>query len=176
MVSAVKFLGYTLFFIASLLYFLPKAALYYALEKELQSYKVIISHETTIDSGFALNIDDGTLSISGIESATFSHAKIMPLIIYNELAIEDIRLSSAAKSFIPLQIASVALHYTIINPLEVAGSAVGEFGEASFSFDILERNMAVTLKPSERMNREFTHTLRNLKREQNGEYSYVKKI
>jgi len=169
-----KFFAYTAFFLLSLMYFTPKASVYYFLEKEAKKFDVVISKEEVIDSGFSLGIKDAEVSVKAIESANISMTDINIFGVYNSINLEEIILSNTAKSFIPLHVKSASVKYTIFDPIHVNAKADGEFGELDATFNVLERTLHVRLLPSTKMTKSYRSTLRNFKKDENGEYVYDK--
>lgn len=167
-------LGYILFFLLSLMYFTPKVTLFYLLEKELQKYDVVVSNEILIDNGFSLNVNDGSVFAKSIESAKIKEANIKIFGIYNSVNLNEIRLSNAAASFVPLYIDEFNVRYSIFNPLNVKAYAIGEFGEAEASFSILDMALHVDVEPSAKMQKEYKNSMRQLSKSEDGGYSYDK--
>jgi len=174
MVKVLKFLAYILFFIVMIIYFMPKSNLYYFAEQELEKNKVIFSNEEIKDNGLSLNIDNIDVSFEGIESANVQSVNLKTFLVYNSLNVENIKLSDMAASFVPLVIENVNVSYSILNPLNVVASANGEFGEASAAFNILDSNLSILLMPSPLMLKKYKNTLRQMKKNESGEYVYVK--
>lgn len=174
MVKMAKFFGYFFFFLAMVLFFLPKVQLYYLLEHEIKPSKVLINQESVRDTGFSLELRDAQILYEGIESANVASIDLSFFLFYNRILAKDITLSSAAKSFVPLEIETIKLEHLFYNPLLVKAEAQGAFGEAYVRINLLERSLELRLLPSERMKKEFMHTLRQLKKDQNGEYIYAK--
>jgi len=168
------FFAYLIFFISALLYFTPKVSLYYFLEEQLKKEGVIISSEEIVDNGFTLSITDADISVKSINSASITHTYIGIFFIYNYIKLQDIKLSSALKSFIPLHLDSVDISYSVFNPLNIELHGVGEFGKIDGSFDITKMFMHLSLKPSKLMIKNNANTLRNFKKDANGEFSYDK--
>jgi hypothetical protein len=171
-----KFLFYIVFFVASLIYFIPKVSLYYLLEKELKPMGVVVSSEELNDKGFSLEIKDASLNVKSIESANVSEVGITLLGIYNDIDVKDIKLTSAASSFLPINIESVNINHNIFNPLFVLADAKGEFGSVKASFDILQRRLFVILTPSKVMKNKYRTTLKNLKKTKEGVYTYEQNL
>lgn len=171
-----KFFAYLLFFMATLIYFLPKISLYYFLEKELKPYAIIISSEDTKDRGFSLKIEHANLSLKGIESANINEIDLKLFLLYNSILLNEVALSNTLESFIPLQIHHVDIMHHIFNPLFITAQVSGEFGEADISFDIIKRSLHLELKASKIMKRDYKNTLRTLKKTKQGEYIYDKNI
>lgn len=174
MVRILKFFAYMLFFVLALIYFLPKAALYFYAEQELQKQRLVLSKEEVIDSVFSLKIKHAEVTFDAIESASVEEIDLKVFLLYNALHIQNIELSSMAASFVPLHIESADIKYTIFNPLKISGDALGAFGEVNADVNLLERSVTLLLKPSSMMLQKYQNTLQTFKRDQNGEYRYVK--
>ncbi len=168
------FLGYTLFFILSLIYFTPKVSLYYLAEKELNKFDLIISNEQVVDSGFSLELSDFNLYIKSIESATVEVLDMKIFGLYNTVKLQNIILSDTAKSFLPLNIYLVEARYTIFNPLNATATANGEFGELDVTFNLLEMALNIKLIPSDIMLKKYRSTMSQFSKNEDGSYSYVK--
>ena len=168
------FLAYVIFFLLSLMYFTPKVSIYYFLEQQIKEFDVVISNEEVIDRGFTLDIKHSDVSVKSIDSASISEVYVNVFGLYNSIGLREVLLSSTAKTFIPLQVESVNISYTIFDPLHVNAKAIGEFGKAYASFSVLERSLHVRLLPSDKMMKSYKSTLRNFKKDENGEYIYDK--
>ncbi len=174
MVRILKLLGYTLFFILALIYFMPKVSLYHYAEQKLAENKIIFSNESAVDNGLSLKLSNVNVSYSEIQSATVKNIDIKLLIFYNSLSVENIELSSMASSFVPLHIKTLDIKYTILNPVTIIANASGEFGEANARLNILDKNVTILLTPSKLMLNKYKNTLQSLRKNQSGEYEYVK--
>jgi hypothetical protein len=95
-------------------------------------------------------------------------------LIYNSISAKNIKPSNMAVSFLPLHIKSVDISYTIFNPLVIGLYANGEFGEAEGEINILDRNISMVVTPSEVIETKHQDTLANMKKNDNGSYSYDK--
>ncbi len=167
-------IAYFMFFVSALIYFTPKISIYNYAEKELLNYDVIISNETLEDSGLSLNIVDADIYVKSIQSANIKELDIMLLAIYNSVSLENITLSNAAASFVPLNIEYVNIHHSIFNPLNVYAHASGEFGEVDATFNVTEMSLKLTLIPSDQMSKNYKNTMRQLSKNEDGSYSYDK--
>ena len=168
------FFAYVIFFILALMYFTPKTSLYYMLEKELIKYDVVISDEIVHDNGFSLSLEGSNLYVKDIESAYVKGLDVKLFALYNALSIEDITLSEVAGSFIPVKIKNLDLVYSVFNPLNVQIKAKGDFGVANGDVNILERKLHLKVTPSELMKKNHRSTMRQLKKQKDGSYSYDK--
>jgi len=174
MVKMAKFFGYLLFFAFALALFAPKDGVYFLFEKELSKYDVVISDEHLKEELFSLNVDGLNVWAKGVESMNIESADLTLLLFYNTINLKNIALADILKSYVPTKIDSLEASYSIIDPLHVKAEAVGEFGEARVSFDIVERSLTLKLTPSKEMLQGYKRTMRMLKKDEDGAYSYAK--
>ena len=164
--------GYPLFFILSLMYFTPKQSVYYFIEKELKTYDVIISNEEVKDNGFTLNLENADLFVKSIKSASAKAVNVKVFVLYNSITLNDITLSNFAASFVPLKIDELSVAYSLLNPLKIKAYGIGEFGEAGAAFNLLDRTLHIEIEPSDKMKKEYKNSMRQLKKSEDGGYSY----
>jgi len=176
MVKLARFFGYLLFFLGATLFFLPKVQLYYFAEEKLQDFKLVVDKESVNSLPFGIKIEDAHIVVEGIEGADVRSIELESFLVYTKIQADDIVLSSAAKSFVPLKVESIHASHAFWNPLEVIVDAKGEFGTLNAQLDLLKKEVHVRLQPSKKMSQSFQHTLRYLKKDQNGEYSYEKAL
>lgn len=169
-----KFLGFTLFFLFALMAFMPKESFYFLLETQLKPYGIIISNETLESSLLGLEIQNLSISAKEIDAALVQNAKIKLLGVYNVVAFEGVSLSSLVDIYAPADIQTLEFSYTLLHPLHLKAEAKGDFGEARGSFSLLERSVELQLTPSQLMQMQYAKTLRMLKKDADGEYSYAK--
>ncbi len=150
----------------------PKINLYYQLDHLIKPYGVILSGEEIEDKRLWLSIKDGVLFYQQIESAKIETIDVMLFVLYDQIRVENIRLSSTLEGFLPPEIEHITLRYSVLDPLKVTLEGVGDFGELSGELLLRERSMKVTLKPSTLMTKRFASTLKTLKRDNTGGYYY----
>lgn len=166
------FFAYLIFFILALMYFTPKETIFYLLEKELKNHDVIISNETLSDRGFSLDVSDADIFVKSLKSANVQESNIKIFALYNSLTLSNITLSSAAASFIPLHVDELCVSYSVFNPLNVKAYSLGEFGEAELTFSLLDRALHIDIIPSDLMKQKHKNSMRQLKKSEDGGYSY----
>lgn len=172
-----KFLLYTLFFFATLIYFLPKENLYYKGEELLESKKVIVSNEILDDRGFSFEISGADIyAMDGIKVANVKSLNIALFLLYNKIYAEGIELTSVASKFVPTHIDHISIVYSVFDPLHINAEAVGDFGEAKAVVDLQQRVAEVKLEPSKLLKTRFTSTMRMLKKSKTGEYIYEQRF
>ncbi|WP_415396554.1 hypothetical protein [Sulfurimonas sp. CS5] len=171
-----KFFGYSLVFILALMYFVPKVSLYYFLETKLDQFAVVISSEEVLDKGFTLKIKHADLYYKSIQSANIQESNIKLFVLYNAVDFQNITLSSAAKFFVPLHVKNINIKYTMFDPLYIKADVEGEFGKANVRFSIFDKTLHLKLLPSELMLKSYVNTLKNMSKNEKGEYIYDKTI
>ena len=174
MVKVLKYIGYVLFFITMLLFFLPKINLYYLAQQEMQKYEVNISQAKIEEKAFGLEMEHITITYKGIESAEIQKLESAFYLFYNTLNVYSIELSALVESYLPRKIKKLQVIYSVLQPLQINFEAEGEFGFAEGTFTIATRALLVHLKPSKIFLKEYKNSLRVLKKSENGEYYYEK--
>lgn len=169
-----RFFGFSLFFLFALVAFMPKESFYFLLEKELQKFEVVISNEQVKEHLLSLELTNLEITLKEIDTAKVKSANITLLAFYNSVRFSDIELSSLVEAYVPPHIEDVELHYTLLNPLEVTAEIVGDFGEASVAFSLLERELKAVVNPSKLMQSKYKKSMRRFKKDENGEYIYAK--
>ena len=170
------FLLYTILFIGALLFFTPKESLYYYAEEQLKPLGVVLGYEEAIDHGFTLEIQHAKLYVQKIKSANIGSIEVSPFLLYNSVTVHNIVLDKTFEQFFPPLIERVDIEQSVFNPLNVTADAIGDFGEATATVNLLERNVSVVLKPSKIMLSRYKNTLRQLKKSKEGDYRYEYKF
>jgi len=171
-----KFLGYLVFFIAMIFYFLPKVSLYHLAEVQLKHFGVVISNENVTDNGFSFDISNADIYLKNIKTASILDMELSSYIVYNSISLENIKLAKAVKSFAPRDIKNINISYTVFNPLNISINGAGGFGEFSASISLVKHKIHLDLTPSKLMQKEYRSTLRNFKKSKDGGYIYEKTI
>ena len=169
-----KFFAYFLFFCFALMLFIPKDGLYFLLEKNLKEYGVVISGEQLYPTLSTLKVEHLAVSVKAIDAAAIESVEIRLFGVYNHISVEKIRLSSLVSSYIPPEIDSLDISYTLLNPLLIDAKSSGKFGEAKIVIDIKERLLNVMLSPSKLMQKKYKNSLRYFKKSKDGGYVYTK--
>ena len=167
------FLLYSAVFFFSLSLFFPKSSLYYLAERELKPFGVLISNEELQEGVLSLQLQDATLYVKGVQSATVTQTQILLLGLYNRITVHDVKLSKFLGSVLPSKIEDGEIVYSVLSPLEVDFHAQGDFGVVSGRVALRERKVELVVQPSKMMKNRYKQTLLKMKPGQNGEYRYV---
>lgn len=165
-------IGYGVLTLVTVLYFLPKANLYYKLEHELQPQGIIIHNEHIDDKRLWLEILDAELYVQKIESMHIHRANIMLFGLYNTIDLEQITLASTPGQFVPKNIQSAQFRYGLYDPLNINATVLGDFGKAEIRLNLYDRIMTANVEASKLMKSKFSATLKNLTRDKKGVYHY----
>jgi len=176
MVKIYKFFAYCLFFIAMLLFFLPKENLYYLLEQELAKKEVFISNEKLNEEIFGISLQDASVSYKGIEVAQVHKIRGDFLLFYNKISLQNIELSSLTASYFPSKVEDAVVIYSVLDPFVLQISAKGTFGILYGTYALQDGRLKIFLKPSKLFLKSYRRTLRYMKKSENGEYSYEKAL
>jgi len=124
----------------SLIAFMPKEELYYALEHKLVKDYGIELNEKSIKSGiFSMDVSDIDVYAEGIKVAHIDSMKFLITLFFNTLDISDISLDKNLNTFLPSSIQEIQkanITYTITSPLKANISIDGNFGKAKGYVDI----------------------------------------
>lgn len=166
------FLFYLLLFFGALLFFTPKENIYYFAEEQLKPLGVVIGYEEAVDHGFTLELLHAKLYVQKIKSADIDSASVGLYGLYNTVSLNKIVLDKTFEQFFPLTIEHLDLHHSLFSPFTLSGEAVGDFGEAAATVDLLEHNATVVLRPSKLMLSRYRSTLKQLRKSKEGDYRY----
>lgn len=167
-----KALFYTVLFFALVLFFLPKAALYYQAETLLKAQKIILSGERADDTGIQLVLEGGSLYYEDLKVADLERITLTPGILYNRLSVAPFAFSSQMAAFVPANVAGLSLRYTVLDPLHVTFEGSGDFGEASGAVDLIGRTVHLDLRPSAQLLAKKPFWLKQMKKTEGGDYRY----
>ena len=163
---------YTLAFFVFVIVFLPKAALYYKAETLLEPFKVSVASETVKDRGFDLVLENGVLYYEDLHVADLSKITLTPWILYNRISVAPFVFSPEMESFIPKDVSSLAVQYSLLDPLHVIIDGSGAFGTLSGTVGLTDRKITIDLAPSAELNAKKPFWLKQLRRVEGGAYRY----
>lgn len=127
----------------AILVFMPKAELYYGVEKVLAK-KDIRLNEGSIDEGlFSLTLYDVALYAKGIEVAHIKEVEFFTILFYSSLRVEELTVDEALQSKVPARTQEAHFSYTLFMPTTVSMDANGSFGVVEGSVDLLAQTVKV---------------------------------
>ena len=151
----------------SLLLFMPKEALYYAFEKQLET-KGIKINEKAIESGiFSLNLIDADVYYKGINVAHIEKVNIFTLLFTTNINVKALTLDASLKAFAPEKIDQANMTHMIFSPMKVNILAKGSFGDMDGVVDVQERTLRLDFSNT---TKEIDLLRENLKKDEKGLY------
>ena len=153
-------------FIITIIHFLPTQKL---IDYVVQQY--IIKYDVRISSKITNNI----VTYSGRNTSIFYKNQpiaifditINPFIVINKINISDIKLNGIVTSLIPTNIKQLVAIYNITNPNKIDIQGEGDFGILNGTFNIVNNSLSIEITPSLLMIKNFSFTLRYLKKDGN---------
>ena len=127
----------------TLLFFMPKAELYYTLEKTLAKQDIKLN-EKHIDEGlFSLTVTDITVFVKGIALANIKELHFFTLLFYTTLDLKDLVVDETLHTKIPAKTKHLHLNHQILNPTQLTLDANGTFGIIEGNIDLMERSIHI---------------------------------
>lgn len=170
-----KYLIYTILFVMTLVYFLPKENMFYLLEKKLFENKIIISNEKITEKSFSTLIDDSDVYYNNLKFSKVNNIDISTYIFVNNIKITHVKISDDFKNFLPQNIKYININHSILNPTNLEIDSKGEFGELSGIVNLINRRITVTLNASNQMKNRYKIVLNRMKLKE-GKYTYEYKF
>ena len=134
-----KFLAIFLSFFIGLIVFMPKENLFFTLQKTLQKENIYIN--TNFHSNITnLYLENSKLFINGINIASIKQTNILPLILFNQIKLNNIKID-----FNNLKIDNLSITYSIINPLDVEIKGESSFATIKGNIDLKNQTIKVYL-------------------------------
>ena len=153
---------------------MPKTNLYYALEKELQTFDITLSNETIIEHPFSLELQNIDVATKAVLTAKVSDVALNFFFFSNTLLLKNIELAPLLNNYLPQQIKKVKLQYTLLNPLHITAAMQGDFGAAVADYALVKNHFELILTPSKTLVNNYHNSLREFTKQANGEYIYAK--
>jgi hypothetical protein len=166
------FLFYAIFFVMAVIYFLPKKEIFYAFEQELQKHHITIEAKEVEETSFGLQCKDVDIAFKGIKALHLQTLQINFYALFATINAEKITLDSMLENFVPTHIAVMQLQWGVHNPVVLQAEAVGDFGTANATLQLLKQQISLHVKPSNVMLHKHRKTLQKLRKTNDGEYMY----
>jgi hypothetical protein len=169
-----KFLLFVVLFVALVILFLPKENLYYLAEGQLfkldgGKVSIVLSNESLSDNGFVLKVQnadvfaDALPYFSNENVAHIEELNVVPLIAYNEVNIKHISVAQKFQNFIPAQVESATLKFSLFYPVKVWIHLEGEFGRIDGSYNIYSKTIHLNLEPDNGIAARYPDLYKNFK-------------
>ncbi len=133
-----------------LIIFMPKSQLYYKAEEFLNSKGVVIGNEKIVETILDFKILHPVAYYQGADIARVAKIDIKPLLLVNEVNLEDLELMGVAKKFIKVDIDSLKAKHNILKPYYIKLDINGSFGLANGYIDLKQRLLHIDItKPKD---------------------------
>lgn len=127
----------------SVLLFMPKAELYYTLEKTLAK-KDIKLNEKSIDEGiFSLTVKDVTVYVKGIALANIEELDFFTILFYSSLDIVNLQVDEALHAKVPATTKEAHVTSSIISPFSLSVDANGSFGTIEGGINMMDKEVRI---------------------------------
>jgi len=170
--NSVRFFLLGIVFLMIFMFFLPKANLFYFVQRELKESNLLIDFDTINENGYTLSMTNTTVYLKDIDVLKADIASLDTYLFYNTVVLEEVKLSSLAKEFLPLKINEIKVVYTLSNPTKLFFNGDGEIGKVQGNVDLLDKKVFLILFPSSLMKKRYLKTLRYFHKNKNGELYY----
>ena len=157
------FFSFLIGFYIGFIIFIPKNFLIFTAEKYLQKENIYINANYK-ESLFNEEIKNAKIFINSINLIEFKKAKILPLLFYNKININNISIN-----FKNLKINNLNITYFIINPFKVLIKGNSNFGKIDGFIDLKKRILKVYI-----INLTNTNLKLFLRRDNKGYFYYEK--
>ncbi|NWF66098.1 MAG: hypothetical protein HXX81_01385 [Campylobacterales bacterium] len=158
-------------FFAIIISFIPKKNLYFLAEQYLKEQKVIFTKEMLSDNWLAFNINSPEIYYEDILVGSVSNIKVLPLIVYNKIELQNGAFSKEIKNFLPQKIEQFKVTYTPFYPIVAFIDSKGDYGELTGKVYLKERKISLVLKPASDVASKYPMILSKFKKEKD-EYIY----
>ncbi|PTB83600.1 hypothetical protein C9926_02055 [Sulfurovum lithotrophicum] len=127
----------------SLLVFMPKAEIYYMLEKKLLTQDITLNERSIEEGIFSLSVNNVTVYVKGIALASIEELDFFTLLFYNTLDIKELEIDEALHSKVPAKIQEAHVVQHILAPTTLALDANGSFGIITGKINILDKQVHI---------------------------------
>ena len=172
----IKYALICLFFIYSVVFFAPKASLYYLAEKELAKHEIFLSDEKIYQKPYELLLENIKVLFEEIVIGEIKTVDAKVYLAYNAFSIKEAKLVSNSFKLFPKKLDSLDIVYSLKDPLHVNINSMSDLGEITGAYDLKTQTLQLILKPKKRATAQYQEILKNFKAMKGGLYSYEKVI
>ncbi len=123
----------------------PKTELYYLLEKRLAAQDIVISGERIQTTPIGLKLEHPTFYVKGIPVATARSVSLWSLLFYSRMEVDGLVFDPSLRNFVPPSVQTLALAYTVMDPLHVRGDLADPKMTGSGTVDLKDRALSLKL-------------------------------
>ena len=158
--------GISLFFIfiISLVAFLPKENLYYALTEKLANKSLSISNETIQGGFFSLLLENGDVSFKNLDAFHFDTLTCSTTLLNTKFELLNTKFDGLSFEFIEL-------HWVFYKPQTLTITIDGTHLQGSGVYDLKEKKLTISFIPSQKFKEKYSMLLLQGEQKSNGEYT-----
>lgn len=166
-----KIFLYLIVFFIAMLVLLPKQSLYFALEKQLEKQKVIISDEKVKPKFFGLELNKANIYFEQINIANIEKLDFSSYVFHTQIKAYDIKFLDSFETMLPSAIQEVVLTHNFLDFKKVKIEANSSYGVLEGFIDLFEKKVYLELQANSKMKRNYGKLLRKMKLK-DGRYIY----
>lgn len=129
----------------------PKKNLYFLAEEELLKHKIVLSGETIHNGMLYFEVRDANIYYEDIYAGRLERLKIYPLIFWNRISLENLKIDKALSRFVPPNTELLLARYSLLNPIGIELQGEGSFGSFFGEVNLIDRNISIELNASKEM-------------------------
>lgn len=171
-----KFIFLVLFFIFALIAFLPKTNLFYFAETQLAKKEIYISNEKIVDKFYKLEVKDANVIYEDILIGNFKQLDVMAMLFYNKITVKKAQIFSSNFKFIPKELESLELVYSILSPKIIDIKSKSSIGDLKGNFDLVTQKLSLELHVNKKEKVRYKEILKYFKKQKGGKYIYEEKL
>ena len=165
-----KLIIFPLIFLYLLLFFLPKTQIYYFVLNQLAKEKVFVKNEKVDEKLFGMDLSNAVIEYNTIDMAKVKNTSLYTCFFDTKISINDIKIDESLKQFVPLEVDSVFIHYSVLNPLFITLNGTGKDFDMDGKFDILNQSFILNLNASKKFQSIYPMVLKQFKKTKEGRY------
>lgn len=125
----------------SILLFMPKAELYYTIEKSLAKQDIKLNEKSIEEGVFSLTLKDVTVYVKGIALANIEELDFFTMLFYSSLDVSNLKVDEALQAKVPAITKEATFTHTILSPFTVSVDANGSFGAVEGTINIVNKDL-----------------------------------
>ena len=166
---------FLIIFFVALIFTLPKEAIWFKFENLVYQKEIVIDGEKITENPIFLNLQNGEIIFSGMSVAYFEEMNILPLLFYDKISIQNIKIGKDMQQFKELSMKNLDFEYSVIHPVKLLFSGDGDFGRLKGRINFKENKVDILLFPTDQF-KKVRFIMKHFKKHENGGYVYNAKF
>ena len=127
----------------AILLFMPKAELYYTIEKSLAKQDIKLNEKSIEEGLFSLTLKDVTVYVKGIALANIEELDFFTLLFYSSLEVNNLKVDEALHAKVPAATKEASFTHSVLTPFSVSIDANGSFGAIEGKVNIVNKDVRI---------------------------------